>query len=255
MTVISVVTSPQRHTTLEEFRKAQGDLARIMNRITESDRTEVIGREAPDITKDFLVLTPSLNRVLDAVSLYGIYNIAHLLGKHEQIFMNTMGGISAARTAIFSRITWTYQRQGVSKVRGLFLDSDIRIQNPFAVAACIKYADENNISIVANVKWPSIRPELRADGSTDNILELGNSVVKSSEVDQYSDDELRALPDYSVVNCSSLAFYYGDIPLNYQFHCDSQGNEDWYFFKDNQMNLHLAKGIRLGHRKSVYAWS
>ena len=68
----------------------------------------------------------------------------------------------------------------------------------------------------------------------------------------YTDEELAAMSDMDpITGFTGLGFVYGDIPLNYTFHADNNG-EDFYYFYDNKIQLHYAKWISLAHNKSIF---
>ena len=82
---------------------------------------------------------------------------------------------------------------------------------------------------------------------------LKNVIYHSAEHeanDSYTNEEVDKMENYAPVEYSGLGFYYGDLPLNYKFHSDDMG-EDFYFFKENHLELRLAKNIKLLHVKSI----
>ena len=199
----------------------------------------------PDGTKNkylnpndyFTVLVPTANNMMNIDSYTALICIAKGLGKQLQISASVKSGIPSSRNLCTHMCKLYY---GVDNIRGLWLDSDIAICSVNPVVDAIRYADKKRITFTANYKT----------GTLENIKNL---IYKSEDNDSnYTDEELEALPDMAPIGgFAGLGFCYGDIPLNYCFHADANG-EDYYYFHDNKIKLHYAKHIILRHGKGVF---
>lgn len=103
-------------------------------------------------------------------------------------------------------------------VRGFLIDDDILLTDEDALYDAVKIADKNNWNIVAAYRTKH--------GKVCLTDETGTMLT----VEQYA-----KLGPYASIPMAGLGFYYGDIPLTYQFHADGKPfqGEDLNFWYDN----------------------
>jgi hypothetical protein len=115
-------------------------------------------------------------------------------------------------------------------IRGFLIDSDVVTNfSSTELMEYMKYADDHNYNF--SVPYPI------GYGHIDVMDSNGKEILKSLY------DKLK---DWDTVYATGLGFYYGDIPLDYTFRSDKFG-EDYYFFKDCDLNLRIVKSLKLTH--------
>ena len=167
-----------------------------------------------------------------------LYNVFYAMGKNPIYLQASGAGYATVRTASFRLVRECFK--GKDLVRGVLLDDDIWLDNGPEVLEIIKKADENH--------WNVVIPYMLADKSM-SILEPPNEV--HDQVKRLSVEEVANLDEYQEIWAAGLGFYYGDIPLTYEFH---EGNpymgEDLNFFNDNpQLHVRVAPA-RAMHAKT-----
>lgn len=118
--------------------------------------------------------------------------------------------------------------------RGLMIDDDILVTDVDALLHAIMTADEHHWNIVAPYR------------TTKNDVVICDKNGKMLSMEQY-----KKLQPYQIVPMAGLGFYYGDLPLKYEFHSDGKpyAGEDLNFFYDNPDLLPRVAPIPLKHLK------
>jgi hypothetical protein len=103
-------------------------------------------------------------------------------------------------------------------VRGFLLDDDILLTDEDALFDAVKIADQHGWNIVAPYR------------TKHNRVCLTDETGVMLSLEQFS-----KLQPYAPIPMAGLGFYYGDIPLTYEFHADGKPflGEDLNFFYDN----------------------
>lgn len=115
-------------------------------------------------------------------------------------------------------------------IRGFLIDSDLITNfSTMELMQYMKYADDHNYNF--SVPYP---------------IGYGHIDVMDSNCKEIPKSEYDKLNDWDTVYATGLGFYYGDIPLDYTFRSDKFG-EDYYFFKDLNLNLRIVKSLKLTH--------
>jgi hypothetical protein len=148
-------------------------------------------------------------------------------------------GYAKSRTLLFRD---AYQRYQSAYVRGFLIDDDIRLADQKALEQVIRTADANRWNVVAPYRGKSGRF---------SIIKKIPPRPSGTSTEMITEDELVKIKPYDEVELAGLGFYYGDIPLQYEFH---EGNpytgEDLNFFHDNALHIRLAP-LYLEHLKSM----
>ena len=129
-----------------------------------------------------------------------------------------------------------YERKPITRMRGFMIDSDIGTN--FAVADLLKFvqeADRKHYNFVIPYALP-VRTSI--------MEKQGNDYVT---VDA---EKVRAMKDWQKINAAGLGFYYGDLPLTYDFHFTNHG-EDLNFFIENKINLRIVTSLSLYHMRET----
>lgn len=159
-----------------------------------------------------------------------IYQTLQAVGRRGHYVQNGGFGYAKARTNLFKS---AYKIYKTNVVRGFLLDDDIRFVDQPALEHVIQTADKNSWNVVAPYRTKTGRFSIiktippRPSGTTTEML---------------TEAELAEIKPYSEIEMAGLGFYYGDIPLDYEFR---EGNpytgEDLNFFHDNkQLHPRLA---------------
>lgn len=123
-------------------------------------------------------------------------------------------------------------RSGQKVLRGFFIDSDSMISpEPKIVDKLInamKRADREHFSFV--VPYRVVKNE-----------DVSYTAVFSNEGKLMSVEDVKQLFDFDKILSSGLGFYYGDLPLDYKFRFGDDRGEDWWFFKENNIDLRILK--------------
>ncbi len=158
------------------------------------------------------------------------------LGHPTRFFVSEASNIPRGRNLILQQLRRKFPE--LSALPVLWVDSDIIIPagQSHAIADAIRWSEAHRAPVVAN--YPM------ADGRSVLIAERETGA-------HYTEDELRRLPDFAEVGMAGFGFLYIEQPLSYAFHADYIG-EDIHFWMDHpDVRPHLAKHIRLQHRKTV----
>lgn len=141
-------------------------------------------------------------------------------------------GYAYVRTAAFRA---TRKLFGRDIVRGFMLDDDMLLPHNWEnLIEVVKVADKNHWNIVA--------PYMLKNGLTSLAREDGTML---------SIDDVNKMDPWSTIPLAGLGFYYGDIPLDYEFHeADPYKGEDFNFFHDKKIELHVAP-LEIKHLKML----
>jgi len=129
-------------------------------------------------------------------------------------------------------------RKNVDKdlVRGFLIDDDILLTDENALYEAVRLADRNHWNIVAPYRTKHGR------------VCLCDATGEMMTVQQFAQ-----MAPYAPIPLAGLGFYYGDIPLNYEFHADGKPfqGEDLNFFYDNPQLQPRVAPIPNKHLKVV----
>jgi len=125
---------------------------------------------------------------------------------------------------------------GIEVVRGFLLDDDILLTDEGALYDAVKIADEKHWNIVA--PYRTKHNHICICDETGTMLSI---------------EEFSKLAPYAPVHYAGLGFYYGDIPLNYEFHADGKpfAGEDLNFFHDNPQLKPRVAPVPTKHLKVI----
>lgn len=126
-------------------------------------------------------------------------------------------GYARVRTDSFKQASKSMQTD-VDVVRGFLIDDDILLTDEDALFDAVKIADQHGWNIVA--------PYRTKHGRVCICDERGHMLTV---------EEFAKLGPYAPIPMAGLGFYYGDIPLKYEFHSDGKPfmGEDLNFWYDN----------------------
>lgn len=195
----------------------------------------------------FITLTPCSDGKLFFENIAALQWISINLNKAWLPVSSSVSGITAARQYCFDVLAEFFK---TTSIRGLWLDSDIRIMDQAATLEAIRYADEHNINIVGNYLRGTVGQEDNTVYHRQKFTSEDGSIVEKFDI-AYTNDEIDKMPNYSKVDFAGLGFYYGYLPLTYNFMRDRMG-EDFHFYYDNKLDIRLAKQVQLAHRKSQW---
>jgi len=121
-------------------------------------------------------------------------------------------------------------------VRGFLIDDDILISDMHMLYDAVEMADKYRWNIVAPYR------------TKHNHICLCNEAG-----DMLTTDDFSKLQPYAEIPLAGLGFYYGDIPLNYEFHADGKpfAGEDLNFFYDNKQLKPRVAPLPLKHLKVI----
>jgi len=121
-------------------------------------------------------------------------------------------------------------------VRGFLIDDDILISDGDALYDAVITADKYNWNIVAPYR------------TKHNHICLCDETGTMLTVEQFS-----KLEPYAQIPLAGLGFYYGDIPLKYEFHADGKpfAGEDLNFWHDNPQLKPRVAPLPLKHLKVI----
>lgn len=167
-----------------------------------------------------------------ATTVATIYAALYCLRKTPHYLQTGALGYAKARTNLSQEAMQTY---GTKRIRGFLLDDDVRLLDQKRLQAVIAMADKNNWNVVGAYRTKSGRFSI--------VKRLPDTADGGRRTEMITQEELAAIKPYDklqVINhdnspgMAGLGFYYGDIPLDYEFH---EGNpytgEDLNFFHDN----------------------
>ncbi len=164
-----------------------------------------------------------------ARTIVTIWDAAYALGRQPVHLHVSHVGYAYVRTRLFQH---TKSVLKTSWVRGILLDDDMLLRNQQQLMDVIQLADKNNWNIVAPY-----------------MLKNGLTSLASASGKMLDFEEAVKLPHYTEVPMAGLGFYYGDIPLDYEFHEGAPyEGEDLNFFHETQLKPKLAP-IEIKHLK------
>lgn len=191
----------------------------------------------------FMCIVPTMDSKILIPTAVNLFIIAHQLGRNLLIQSDPSPGIPIGRSICMEILKARFQKP---IIRALWLDSDILINDFTGIVESIKWADQTGNTIVGKYKH----------GNPDRLTNVLYKSKDKDAMDPYSDEEIDKFDgDYMPVKYAGMGFVYGDVPLDYTFHCDRTG-EDFYYFHDNQYlfkdKLFLAKKVKISHQKTVF---
>ena len=135
------------------------------------------------------------------------------------------GALQEAKRALGGKVT---------RARGFWLDDDILLMDLDALVAAMQIADRNKWNLVGGYR-----------------TKTGHVCVSHTDGSMFTLEEFSKLKAYDTVPLAGLGFYYGDLPLDYQFHADGKPfmGEDLNFFYDNKELQPRIAPIPLKHLK------
>lgn len=173
-----------------------------------------------------------------ATTVATIYSALYCLRKTPHYIQTGALGYAKARTNLSREAMATYQ---VKKVRGFLLDDDVRLTDQKALQKVIQIADQKKYNVVAPYRTKSGRF---------SIIKKCEPKASGTITEMITQQELAAIKPYDEIEMAGLGFYYGDIPLDYEFH---EGNpytgEDLNFFHDNSWIHPRLAPLYLEHLK------
>jgi hypothetical protein len=124
-------------------------------------------------------------------------------------------GYARVRTDSFKE---TQRAVKTTATRGFMIDDDILLTDEDALYDAVKIADRN--------RWNIVAPYRTKHGRVCICNEQGHMLTV---------EEFAKLGPYAPVPMAGLGFYYGDLPLEYEFHSDGKPftGEDLNFWYDN----------------------
>lgn len=167
-------------------------------------------------------------------TLLELLKVGNVLGVSAHVFSSEASNIPRARNQVLAQIRQRFPNWENPWV--LWVDSDIVVpmNGHQPILEAIRWAQAHRKIVIANY-----------------LMANGIPVVMRPDGTHFTLEEIAALPDYSPIGLAGLGFAYLPQPLDYVFHADRVG-EDVYLWRDHpEWSLHLAKNVRLGHRKTV----
>ena len=181
--------------------------------------------------KTFPILTPSSSyRGAVAMTLMSLIHVARILKREVVYIQGDYKGYVFAVNNLFHNAKKVLHE---NITRGMIIEDDIYFSNPDKLIDAIKTADENNWNIVAPYRVP------------------GGLWTITDDEGAYTDERKNKLKDWDVVKLAGLGFYYGDIPLDYEFtEVGKYQGHDLNFYNDNNIELRYVD-FGLKHIKTV----
>ncbi len=174
---------------------------------------------------------------LVARSVAVIWNVLYELGRRPFYIHVSCVGYSKVRTDAFVQAKKDVSKalgEDIKIIRGIMIDDDILVTDQNALYKAIITADRANWNIVA--PYRTKKDQI--------VLCKGDGTMLSIE-------EYKKLKPYDRISLAGLGFYYGDLPLDYEFHSDGKPflGEDLNFFYDNPQLQPRVAPIPLKHLK------
>jgi hypothetical protein len=184
-------------------------------------------------------IVPILSVTRDEQGLVGrtnavLHNACYKLQRVPVYVHSSCFGYAQVRTGAFQEAKKSLP-PGTKTVRGFMIDDDILLMDMDAVVAAMQIADRNNWNIVAGYR-----------------TKTGHICVCHADARMFTAEEFSKLKPYDTVPLAGLGFYYGDLPLDYEFHADGKPfmGEDLNFFYDTKIEPRVAP-IPLKHLKVI----
>ena len=179
------------------------------------------------------IMMPSRSGVCYFSTISSIMHVASALGTIVEAESHATT-ISAARTFMFRTFK---EKTGLNSVRGFLVDSDMYIHfgNIEKLTEICRTADEKHYNFVIPYR----------------INEQYSSILLN-EKELMPNQKAAELKNWQRVKAAGLGFYYGDLPLSYNFHTNREGAaEDWFFFTENKLSVRVNTEIKIYHVKPI----
>lgn len=175
-----------------------------------------------------------------AATIATIYSALYSLRKTPHYLQTGALGYAMSRTKLSREAQQVYQ---TNRIRGFLIDDDVRLVDQKALQKVIQIADQR--------KWNVVAP-YRSKAGRFSILKKIPPLASGTSTEMLTEADLAKIKPYDEIELAGLGFYYGDIPLDYEFH---EGNpytgEDLNFFYDNpELHPRLAP-LYLEHLKQM----
>lgn len=173
-----------------------------------------------------------------AQTVVKLMNTAYLLKRNPLYVQVSCHGYAFVRNELLKAVKELLPEQKI--VRGFMIDDDILIGSEVdELLTAVQIADQNEWNIVAPYRFPE------GHWSLCHPPELGKQHM-------FTDEEFQQGQPWGQVWGAGLGFYYGDIPLDYEFHSDKNpfDGEDLNFFHDLAIRPRVAP-LELWHAKTV----
>ncbi|PSR20293.1 MAG: hypothetical protein C7B45_15610 [Sulfobacillus acidophilus] len=170
-------------------------------------------------------------------SLTALSRVGSALGRPVQFLIGEAGSIPRSRNLVLDMARRRPEVDDVTWI--LWLDSDILIPADAvdAMVHAILWSESTDKSWVAHYRM--------ADGTSVLMRE------KSAHARHYTADEIQQLDNFAEVGLAGLGLAYIKTDVRYIFHSDELGEDVHFFLDQPHLTIHLAKDIRVLHRKAV----
>lgn len=129
-----------------------------------------------------------------------------------------------------------YEKKPITKMRGYMLDSDIGTNfMPADLLKIVQEADRKHYNFIIPYALP-VRTSVMQKRGKDYVT--------------IEPEEVKKMKDWQKIDAAGLGFYYGDLPLTYDFHFSNSG-EDLNFFVENKLNLRIITSLSLYHMRET----
>ena len=191
------------------------------------------------------MITPTRDNLVDDQLTLNLISIAQMLKKEYVRVTATASTIHIARTEGFKLLKRAIAGMGypdTNTLRGFMVDSDIRwdASENEKIAQEVRKADQEGYSFVVPYRIRDNTSLLSPTVDTDPV------VYHAIPIAVY----FAEWKNYQPADVAGLGFYYGDLPLDYQFRFTEYG-EDMNFFLDNRIKPKVVKTINLFHVKKM----
>ncbi len=191
----------------------------------------------------FPILCPTRHSGPPATTMYSLVSAVFEMGFWPLYVQQSRYGFAFTRTCCFIRLKSIID---VNRVRGLFIDDDMLLEDKKGFGAAVTRAEEHGWSFVA----PYRQSYSLGEGLTVEVVDVcfDGSGRETGLSDAHN------LKPWQRVTTAGLGFFYGDLPLDYTFKEGDPNKspgigEDYNFFHDNpDIEVRLAP-LRVGHIK------
>lgn len=167
-----------------------------------------------------------------AETIVTIWNVLWQLGVEPMYVQMQSHGYAFVRANLFRELR---QNLGRDHIRGFMIDDDILLK------AGAQAQLSEAIVTAEKYKWNFVAPYRTRDGYV-TILDENHQMMLPEQVSR--------MQPWDRVTNAGLGFYYGDLPLDYQFHEGGVfGGEDLNFFWDNPQLQPRIFDLGLKHLK------
>lgn len=171
-----------------------------------------------------------------ATILATLTTLREAVGRPVRFHLGNLGNIPRSR----NRCMRGYEQDfDGDPLWALWIDSDIYLHPDDAPAAApyIARAEAEGVAFAAHYR--------QADGHSTLFRNRG------PEEEALSEEEALALEDWSRLGVSGFGLLYAPMPRGYVFHADEMGEDVHFWLEHPDMELHFAKGIKIGHYRAV----